>query len=151
MTSRSCDRFPRSGTRPRLSSSTMICRIPPTSSSGRMQSDDKVLGRNKKTLPITMNGQHVTVSPDRVKPAYIMMETDDRNWDLIFFLLATQNSTWVKSKKRCLKGSHVTLNSLSASWPSQNGTWVSSKMRCFKISNCILNLFSAFGLVENAI
>ena len=27
----------------------------------------KVLGRNKKTLRITMNGRHVTVSPDRNK------------------------------------------------------------------------------------
>ena len=37
----------------------------------------KVLGRTKKTLLIAMNGRQVTVSTDRVKPAYNMMETDD--------------------------------------------------------------------------
>ena len=36
------------------------------------------LGRTMKTLRIAMNGRPVTVSTDRVKPAYIMVETDDR-------------------------------------------------------------------------
>ena len=38
----------------------------------------KVLARTKKTLRITMNGRPVTVSTDRVKPAYIMAESDSR-------------------------------------------------------------------------
>jgi hypothetical protein len=38
----------------------------------------KVLGRTKKTLRISMHGRPVTVSTDRVKPAYIMVEPDDR-------------------------------------------------------------------------
>jgi len=36
----------------------------------------KVLARTKKTLRIAINGRTVTVSTDRVKPAYIMKETD---------------------------------------------------------------------------
>ena len=39
----------------------------------------KVLARTKKTLRITMNGRPVTVSTDRVKPAYIMAEPDSRS------------------------------------------------------------------------
>ena len=38
----------------------------------------KVLARTKKTLRIAINGRPVTVSTDRVKPAYIMVETDGR-------------------------------------------------------------------------
>jgi hypothetical protein len=38
----------------------------------------KALGRTKKTLRISMNGRPVTVYADRVKPAYIMVEPDDR-------------------------------------------------------------------------
>jgi hypothetical protein len=38
----------------------------------------KVLARTKKTMRIAINGRPVTVSTDRVKPAYIMAETDDR-------------------------------------------------------------------------
>jgi hypothetical protein len=38
----------------------------------------KLLGRTKKTMRIAINGRLVTVSTDRVKPAYIMAETDDR-------------------------------------------------------------------------
>jgi len=36
----------------------------------------KVLARMKKTLPIAINGQPVTGSTDRVKHAYIMVESD---------------------------------------------------------------------------
>jgi hypothetical protein len=38
----------------------------------------KVLDRTEKTLNITMNGRPVTVSTGRVKPAYIMPETNDQ-------------------------------------------------------------------------
>jgi hypothetical protein len=38
----------------------------------------KVLGRTKKTLRMSMNGRPATVPTDRVKPAYIMVEPDDR-------------------------------------------------------------------------
>jgi cleavage and polyadenylation specificity factor subunit 1 len=38
----------------------------------------KVLARTKKTLKIAINGRPVTVSTDRVKPAYIMAEPDSR-------------------------------------------------------------------------
>jgi hypothetical protein len=38
----------------------------------------KVLARTNKTMRITINGRPVTVSTDRVKPAYIMVETNDR-------------------------------------------------------------------------
>jgi hypothetical protein len=38
----------------------------------------KVLARTEKTLSIAMNGRAVTVSTDRVKPAYIMAEPDGR-------------------------------------------------------------------------
>ena len=38
----------------------------------------KVLARTKKTLRIAINGRPLTVSTDRVKPAYIMVETDGR-------------------------------------------------------------------------
>ena len=38
----------------------------------------KVLARTKKTMRIAINGRPVTVSTDRVKPAFIMAETDSR-------------------------------------------------------------------------
>jgi hypothetical protein len=38
-----------------------------------------VLARNEKTLQIAMSGRPVTVSTDRVKPSYIMAETDGRH------------------------------------------------------------------------
>ena len=45
----------------------------------------------------------------------------------------------IQVEKRYFKGTHVTLNSNSASSPSKNDTWVSSEKRCFKDSNGILN------------
>jgi hypothetical protein len=39
----------------------------------------KVLSRRQKTLQLLMRGKPVTVSKDRVKPAYILNETNRRN------------------------------------------------------------------------
>jgi cleavage and polyadenylation specificity factor subunit 1 len=39
----------------------------------------KVLSRRKKTLKLLVRGRPVTVSADRVKPAYILSGTDCRN------------------------------------------------------------------------
>ena len=39
-----------------------------------------------------------------------------------------QNSTWVMSRRRCIKGSHVSLSSFSASIPSQNANWLRPKI-----------------------
>ena len=39
----------------------------------------QLLSRREKTLQLLARGRHVTVSTDRVKPDYILQETDSRN------------------------------------------------------------------------
>ena len=81
----------------------------------------------------------------------LMVQEVANHWELIFFPMTRKNATWVKSKKRCFKGSHVTLNSFSSFWPTQNTTWVRSINGCFKVSHGTLNLFWASGLAQNPI
>jgi len=58
--------------------------------------------------------------------------------------------SWVKSRKRCFKGSHVTLNSFSASWPFQYSTWLRSINQYFKEFHSTCKFSSASGTAENA-
>ena len=44
-----------------------------------------------------------------------MFQVVARQSELVFFLLTSPKGKWVKSRKRCFKGSHFTLNSHSAS------------------------------------
>jgi len=44
-----------------------------------------------------------------------MFEVVAKHWEIIFSSTPTENATLLKSKKRCFKGSHVTLNTFSAS------------------------------------
>jgi hypothetical protein len=43
-----------------------------------LQRSSEVLARTKKTMRIAINGLPVTVSTDRVRPAYIMVQPDGR-------------------------------------------------------------------------
>ena len=62
-----------------------------------------------------------------------------------------RNATWVRSKKRCFKVSHGTLNLFWTCGLAQNAIWMRPKKRCFKVPNGFLNLIWAFGLAENSI
>jgi len=46
---------------------------------------------------------------DEVEKAIIQLVAN--HWDSFSSSVPSQNATWVKSKKRCFKGSHVTLDS----------------------------------------
>ena len=56
-------------------------------------------------------------------------------WELIFFPLTSPKSDSSKVEKAMFQGAHVTLNSYSASWLTQNATWVRLKKRCLKVSH----------------
>ena len=62
----------------------------------------KVLARTKKTLRIVINGQHVTVSTGRVKPACVMAEPDSRtpagfvNEGILHTFLITLSHLWYR-------------------------------------------------------
>jgi len=74
----------------------------------------------------------------------VMFQVVANHWELIFFLFTGRKYDLCEVEKAMFQGSHVTLNSFSASWSTQYATWVRSKKRCFKVSHD-LNLFWTCG------
>ena len=65
------------------------------------------------------------------------------HWEIIFFPLTSPKFDLGKVEKG--------MNSFSTSWPTHNATWVRSKKRCFKVSHGTLNLFWAPRIAQNAL
>ena len=54
-----------------------------------------------------------------------------------------KNSTWVRSRNQCFRGSHFTLKKRSAYWPAQYATWMRSRKGWFKMPPGTANSFFA--------